>query len=375
MSIRKLPNGRWEARERVAGRGSRRLAKTFDRKGDAERWVDLMRRRRQSGAPLELEDVTLAEFVLTFWELHAIPNLAKGTRDSYRSVYELHIAPRLGGRELRTLTPKVLTRFRADLERAGVGIATVRKALAVVQSILSFAVVEERLELNPASAVRKPRYVRAREPHIFLPADVERIRAQLDPRGAALVSVLAYAGPRPEESLRLLWRDVGAEALHFIDTKRHRERWTPLLAALAGDLKRWRLASGARDPRAPVIPAHDGYGWDEDDWRNWRRRIWGHYVRDAKTGQRRWVGVAPEGTRPRDLRSSYVTLQVYAGVPLTTIAKWCGTSVQMIEHHYAGVIANWDGRQVPPDEQIRLAREAGSGGRAVDVGGDDGASG
>jgi hypothetical protein len=53
--------------------------------------------------------------------------------------------------------------------------------------------------------------------------------------------------------------------------------------------------------------------------------------------------VAPQGTRPRDLRSSFVTLQIYAGVPLTTVAKQCGTSVPMIEKHYAGVIENWDG--------------------------------
>ena len=286
MSIRRLPNGRWEARERARGRGSRRMSKTFDRKGDAEKWVERMRRQRQLGGPLEQDDVTLDDFVLVYWELHAIPNLAASTRSSYRNVYEGHISPRLGGRELRALSPKVLTRFRADLERAGVGVATVRKALAVVQSILSFAIVEERLELNAASAVAKPYYERAREPHVFLPLEVEQIRARLDARSAALVSLLAYSGPRPEEALRLRWGGVGPEAIEFDGRKTRRRRWTPLLGALAGDLKRWRLESGARDPRAPVIPAHDDAPWQLDDWRNWRRRTWGAYERDKKTGQR-----------------------------------------------------------------------------------------
>jgi len=75
--------------------------------------------------------------------------------------------------------------------------------------------------------------------------------------------------------------------------------------------------------------------------------------------------VAPRGTRPRDLRSSFITLQIYAGVPLTTIAKQCRTSVPMIEKHYAGVIENWDGVQVPAEDQIRAARAAD--GRGVDV--------
>src|SRR5436305_15046563 len=51
-------------------------------------------------------------------------------------------------------------------------------------------------------------------------------------------------------------------------------------------------------------------------------------------------------------------LRVYEGVPLTQIAREVGTSVRMIELHYAGVIANWDGKQVPAESQIRAARQA-----------------
>ena len=350
MSIRKTANGRWQATERLGGRGSRRVSRTFDRKGDAQVWVDQMRRQRHLGqAPVE--DVTLAEFMETYWELHAVPNLAASTRASYKAIWVKHIHPRLGGRNLRELTPKIVTRFRADLEKAGVGVATVRKALALLQSILTFAVVEERVDFNAASAVRKPRYQRAREPVIFLPGDVEAIRNRLSQSGpersqrdATLISVLAYAGPRPEEALRLTWADVGTEALHFVDTKRHQERWTPLLAPLVADLREWQLASGRPGPKAPVFPAHDGGHWQLDDYRNWRKRT--------------WRAVAPEATRPRDLRSSFITLRVYEGIPLTTIARECGTSTAMIDRHYAGILNNWDGRRVPAEDQIRAARDA-----------------
>jgi hypothetical protein len=37
----------------------------------------------------------------------------------------------------------------------------------------------------------------------------------------------------------------------------------------------------------------------------------------------------------------------------------------MIDRHYAGVIANWDGDTVPAERQIQLARQAR--GRSVDV--------
>jgi NAD(P)-dependent dehydrogenase (short-subunit alcohol dehydrogenase family) len=70
-------------------------------------------------------------------------------------------------------------------------------------------------------------------------------------------------------------------------------------------------------------------------------------------------------TRPRDLRSSYVTLRIYEGIPLTQIAREVGTSVRMIELHYAGVIANWDGKQTLLRRTSRAARQ--TSGRGEDA--------
>ena len=357
MDITRKPNGKWELRWREAGQ---RRSRTFDRKTDATAFEVDRIRRKQLGHAAVPDDVPLREFVETYWALHAKPNLAESTRDFYARTWVNHIMPRLGDYGVRELTPKRLTRFREELEKAGVGAATARKSIAIVQSILSFAVAEELVDFNAAASVRKPRYQREREPHIFLPTEVEGIREQLtSQRDRTLVSLLAYSGPRPEEVVcRLAWEDIGERAIRYRDTKRHRVRFTPLLAPLAEDLREWFLASGRPEGKQPVIPAHDGGFWTDDDWRNWRSRIWRGEERPAnRRNVPTYPGAAPEGTRPRDLRSSFITVQVYAGVPLTTIAKQCGTSVTMIEQHYAGVIENWDGRQVPAEDQIRAARE------------------
>jgi len=367
MDLRRKANGRYEVRWRE---GSRRCGRTFDRRKDAVDFMAWTRRRKQLGQAAVAEDVPLAEFVETYWRLHAVPNLRPATRDLYNRIWALHIKPRLGDYGVRELSPKRLTRFRAELERSGAGQATVVKAMAIVQSILSFAVTEEIVEYNAAAGVKKPHYEREREPHIFLPKDVEAIRAHLDPRDATLVSVLAYSGPRPEEVVcRLSWNDVGEHAIRYVDTKRNRVRFTPLVAPLSEDLRAWFLASGRPRAQAPVFPAHDGGFWQPDDWRNWRRRVWQGEPerprRDRKRATAARKGCAPAGTRPRDLRSSFVTLRVYEGIPLTQIAKEVGTSVRMIEQHYAGVIANWDGKRVPADAQIRAARRRN--GRGMDV--------
>jgi hypothetical protein len=42
-------------------------------------------------------------------------------------------------------------------------------------------------------------------------------------------------------------------------------------------------------------------------------------------------------------------------VPLTTIAREVGCSVVMLDRHYAGVLAEWDGVQRPAAEQVAAA--------------------
>jgi hypothetical protein len=97
------------------------------------------------------------------------------------------------------------------MRRAGAGEQTVRTTLAVLQSILAFALTEERVPENVVRKVRKPRPDVAREVPAIAPAQVEQLRALLaggftvdlgkrrirrppDPVSATIVSLLAYQG-------------------------------------------------------------------------------------------------------------------------------------------------------------------------------------
>ena len=131
MDLRRKTNGKWELRWRE---GARKRARTFDRKGDAVAFEADRMRRKQLGRAAIPDDQPLADFVETYWRLHAVPNLANSTRDFYKLTWVNHIMPRLGDYGVRELTPKRLARFREDLEKAGVGAATVRKAMAILRS-------------------------------------------------------------------------------------------------------------------------------------------------------------------------------------------------------------------------------------------------
>jgi integrase len=123
---------------------------------------------------------------------------------------------------LRAITPSVVEDFARELEQAQVGPEARRAVLVTLQSIFRRAVVWDRVRSNPIAAVRKPggRRVKAIVP--LAPATVEAIRAELvaesDARSAVLVSLLAYAGLRPEEALALRWRHVRERTL-LVDSK------------------------------------------------------------------------------------------------------------------------------------------------------------
>jgi len=247
VSLRRAPTGRWEVRWREGGR---RYGRTFDVRADAVAFRLEIRRRQQLGGFVTPElDVTLAEFVGEWWELHVVPNLAPHTQVGYARLLTKHLLPELGGTRFRALTPCVLNRWRAEKLRRGVGEPTVRKSLAVLQSVLRLAVEEERVDANSVDKIRKPSQLPRRSVDPIPPLMIERLRGELALRDATLVSVLAYAGLRPGEALGLRWRDIGQRRLaidravafgEIKSTKTGRTRSVNLLEPLADDLETWR---------------------------------------------------------------------------------------------------------------------------------------
>ena len=151
----------------------------------------------------------------------------------------------------------MLDEYRAGLVKAGVGEATVGKALTILSGMFRCAVNWDRVDRNPMREIRIPQPKRTRLVRPLPPQTVEAIRQALlvEERelDATLVSVLAYAGLRPQEARGLQWGDVGLRTLRveraaagstIKSTKTEELRTVGLVPPLADDLKRWREASG-----------------------------------------------------------------------------------------------------------------------------------
>jgi integrase len=345
--------GKWEVRFLEGGRYRSR---SFDRKGDAQDWIDAEKRRRQLGwVPSSTAGrITLAEFMEEWWRVYAVPNLAPKTREVYGQIWERHIRRRLGGYQVREISPATIEDFRAHLHAAGVGDPNIIKAMGLLQGILKRAVVRGHLSLNPVVAVDKPKQRRTRRSDPLSPATVEAIRAHLRPYDATLVSVMAYAGLRPKEAMQLRWQDVGPRGLRVYAPKTDTHRIVTLLAPLAADLLEWRMANGRPDPRELIFPRSGDRPWRDHHWRNWRKRMYQGTKEDP--GAARKAGVTGD-LRPYRLRGSFVSLLLWEGKSIGYVAEQAGHDVATLSSHYAGVLHDLEGSpRISAEEAIRQAR-------------------
>jgi integrase len=358
------PSGKvaWRVRWREGGV---QRSRDFTRKADADAFDLKVRHLAQTGelGMLEAGKQQLAHLAREWWTLYAEPNLARKTQVMYASLWDRYVLPRLGGFELRRLTPAMIESFQAELRREGVGEPTILKTLTLLQGMLQRAVVWGRIPSNPVTPIRKPAQRRARAVKPIPPATVEEIRRRFLARGrlrdATLVSVLAYAGLRPGEALAFRWGDVGERTI-LVDravalgdvkgTKTGKRRSVLLLAPLAADLAEWRLARGRPDEDALVFPRKDGRVWTEEDWRNWRQRVFAPVATAA--GLDRF--------RPYDLRHSFVSLLFAEGRTVIEVARQAGHSPTMALATYGHVIEELEGGQRRPAEDVIRQARAGT---------------
>jgi integrase len=301
---------------------------------------------------------TMAEFIERWWREYAVLKLEDNTRKSYAQVWEKHLRLRIGGYRLRNVSPAVVHGVKAELLAEEVGAPTVRKALALLSGILRCAVEWDRIDRNPVRDVGMPVAKRSRHVRPLAPATVEAMRAQLlragAERDAAILSVLAYSGLRPEEVRALRWLDVHARTLlveraaagsSIKATKTRGIRSVRLLEPLAEDLSRWREASPSQS--GLVFPTQRGTVWTDYDWRNWRNRVF----RPASEA----VGLSK--ARPYDLRHSFASLLIHEGVSAVEVARQLGNSVTVTLDTYAHVFEELDpAERTPAAQAIRGAR-------------------
>lgn len=364
----------------------KRLVETLDTREEALDFQAHLRLAKRRGVLQELDQgrELLSDFAAEWWTRFAKHNLDRSTRQAYASVWNRHLLPRLGHLQLRQITPSVVDQLKTDLQEDGVGAPTIRKAMSLLQAMLRQAVAWDRLRVNPVKQIRKPKAPRKRAVVPLSPDQVEALRAQMPTLAdQVLVSLLAYAGPRPEDALALEVRHVGKATL-LIEQKNvdgelvagqktdRPPRSVDLLGPLRHDLAEYLLALGRRTPKVLLFSRPDGTPWRDHDYRNWRRRVFQPAAGAVGLGElkqtvrivvvdgkrRRRVTTEYAGIRPYDLRHSFASLLILEGrLSLAEIADQLGNSVATLSEVYAHVIADMKGQpRTSADAAIMRAR-------------------
>jgi hypothetical protein len=351
-------NGRWYVRWREGGR---RRGRTFDRKSDAKDFLAWLRRRQKLGHAAVPDDVKLAEFVETYWRLHAVPNLSPATRELYGGIWERHILPVLGeygassarndsrafapSSSRAASAPRPWSRRSRSCSRSSASPSARRSSSSTPPPPCASRATRGRASptsscpTRSSASARNSRSVTARSCRCWrTPARGPR-RSSAGWRGGTSVSNRSATSTA----------SAGASASALCSPTRPRSaRMVPGVRVPRGQ------PAGVARPQRPVLGPRRLAQLAQADLAG-RARAPALRPVAPDTSAHRLRARRHSPSRPAlELRD----LTRVQGIPLTQIAREVGTSARMIEEHYAGVIANWDAKRVPAERQIRAARRA-----------------
>jgi integrase len=295
---------------------------------------------------------TLRSFIDEAYAPWAEENIrtASATVARLKASFAEHLDKKLGD-----LTPWIIEKWRTARLKAGAKAATVNRDLDDLKSSLNKAVAWELLDANLIAGVKRSRIDAARSPR-FLSADEEaRLRQALDDReerirrerdsanawrderqyellpdlraGAfadhlkPLVLISLQTGMRRGELFALTWHSVdltaGRITVHGATAKSGTTRHLPLNSEALAILRAWRDQSP--DKTGLVFPGKDGAAFNNV------RRSWEGVLKAASINRFRW----------HDLRHTFASKLVMAGVDLNTVRELLGHSDYKMTQRYA----------------------------------------
>jgi integrase len=320
------------------------------RTGWGVRWYENSRRRFRSG-------FTSKTAALAYFRDEIAPRLGAGqvrpdlTFAEFAERFLAAHAAEVDPRTIRTLSERLVRplaqfgdRPLDDLGRCVADIAAWQttlpegyrpKILSAFGQVLDRAVAWKIIRENPVRLARtgKRRVARRREIEPFTREEIDQVAAELGPLYGPMIVVAAETGLRPGELAALEWRDIDRDAaVVYIrrvvaggrvkepKTERSRRR-VPLTAranAALGSLPR-------RIDTRRVFPSPRG---GSIDMHNFARRDWHPALEAAGLPQRRVY----------DLRHTFASTALAAGISLYELSRYMGASVRVLEMHYAHLV-------------------------------------
>ncbi|MDD0972472.1 tyrosine-type recombinase/integrase [Pseudomonas fontis] len=279
-------------------------------------------------------------------------HIVAGTRDNYKSVFNMYWMPYLGLRRIDMITPTMLRGIIAQTEWTSTGVK--RNAVIKLASVFKTAVLDGLLAKNPTASLDKPKAVKkvvdpyTRDEAERIIAHLYRALCKYSQIYAAFFEFAFFTGLRPGEAMGLQWGDIDLEARtanirriivggqpeERTKTKYHRvvllnERALHALGQARRMATLRSLASKSATPTSPFV-FQPGKG--------------GMWIREPSVTIKHFkLALNTLGIRERrqyDTRHTYATMCLMAGMNPAFIANQLGHSVEMLLSTYAKWISS-----------------------------------
>ncbi|MBN2243100.1 MAG: site-specific integrase [Acidobacteria bacterium] len=314
MNIKKDKKGRFKIDFRCRGRRIIRVIGSSKREAEAVAAAiktDIMRDPYSFGR--KKAETMFEDHAREFLQLYSKENKRSWRRDENSLD---HLAAFFKGKFLSEIKPEAIEKYRVQRKAAGVSPATINLELACLKTCLSKAVEWEKLDRNPAKAIKKYRLNNGRM-RILTAEESRRLIAAASPALRPVLVVALNSGMRRGEILSLRWKDVDfvKGTLLIEDSKSGKSRRVPMNAPTFEALR-----GIARRPDAEFV------------FENLETRT---HVLDVKTafhGACRRAGIT--GVRFHDLRHTALTRMIESGADLVTVSQIAGHSTIQMTMRY-----------------------------------------
>ncbi|MDP2712566.1 MAG: tyrosine-type recombinase/integrase [Solirubrobacteraceae bacterium] len=306
----------WAIRYRDA-RGNRKQRAGFRTKADAKKALDEELRKASLG-PLHRPEVTLRELVDVFMEQY---EAAPASREWMRHHLGKATAE-LGDIPLGELDALTVSRWRAKLP-----LTTRHGAHRALRQVLAAAVRWQWIERSVALDVANPMHARDEFQTFESWQEVDTLAAELGDFGP-LVIFCVGTGVRPEEAFGADWTDIDLDSRIFTVRRAYAKRRLKPYPKTQGSRRRVPLRAKVVEA-LQELPARDGVLFPRTDGgridiNNFRSREWAPAL----------VAAGIEHRRIYDMRHTFATWSLAAGMSIFTLSRRMGTSVQMIDRTY-----------------------------------------
>lgn len=198
-SIKRRDNGKWRARYRDDA--GREHARHFDRKVDAQRWLDEVTASVLTGQYVDPRagKVTFKAYAVA-WQARQVHRT--NTAAAVDSALRVHGFPRFGDRPIASIRPSEVQQWVTDLSSAGLAATTVAVTYQHLRAVFRAAELDRVIARTPCERINLPE--RHRPQVVPLATDVVLATAAgMPPRWAAMVTLMAGTGLRPGEAAGL----------------------------------------------------------------------------------------------------------------------------------------------------------------------------